>query len=129
MIRRPPRSTRTDTLFPYTTLFRSWHEAPYVPCPAGFAELGEGLIWADDTQVPFAIVPGLASYHANGVPDVMRGEEVQIFGALDALGVDDGLFVLPGTHSKWALVENRRIVRFHTFMTGELFALLRQHSI
>src|SRR3546814_3855556 len=77
MIRRPPRSTRTDTLFPYTTLFRSWHEAPYVPCPAGFAELGEGLIWADDTQVPFAIVPGLASYHANGVPDVMRGEEVQ----------------------------------------------------
>src|SRR3546814_6991695 len=28
MIRRPPRSTRTDTLFPYTTLFRSYHERP-----------------------------------------------------------------------------------------------------
>src|SRR3546814_15574309 len=26
MIRRPPRSTRTDTLFPYTTLFRSWFD-------------------------------------------------------------------------------------------------------
>src|SRR3546814_20020304 len=26
MIRRPPRSTRTDTLFPYTTLFRSFHQ-------------------------------------------------------------------------------------------------------
>src|SRR3546814_20462925 len=43
---------------------QGWHEAPYVPCPAGFAELGEGLIWADDPPVPFAIVPGLASYTA-----------------------------------------------------------------
>ncbi|HEY9280797.1 MAG TPA: 2-dehydro-3-deoxygalactonokinase [Eoetvoesiella sp.] len=108
---------------------QGWYEAPYVPCPAGFDELGDGLIWANETSMPFGFVPGVVNYHANGVPDVIRGEEVQIFGALDALGLDGGIFVLPGTHSKWALVEKRRIVRFHTFMTGELFALLRQHSI
>ena len=37
-----------------------------------------------------------------GMPDVMRGEETQIFGAL---GTGSGLCVLPGTHSKWATVE------------------------
>lgn len=108
---------------------QGWYEAPYVPCPAGFDELGAGLIWASETAVRFGFVPGVVTHHANGDPDVIRGEEVQIFGALDALGLDDGIFVLPGTHSKWAVVENRRIVRFHTFMTGELFALLRHHSI
>ncbi len=59
----------------------------------------------------------------------MRGEEVQILGALDALGIDHGIFVLPGTHSKWAVVEDGRICQFHTFMTGEVFGLMRRHSI
>lgn len=108
---------------------QGWREAPYVPCPAGFAELGAGLAWLDDADLSLGFVPGLATRHSDGAPDVMRGEEVQIFGALDALGVNDGIFVLPGTHSKWAVVENRRVLRFHTFMTGEVFALLRQHSI
>ena len=108
---------------------QGWREAPYVPCPAGFNELGNGLVWMNDADLSIGFVPGLAMQHANGIPDVMRGEEVQIFGALDALGLDDGIFVLPGTHSKWAVVESRRIVRFHTFMTGEVFALLRQRSI
>lgn len=108
---------------------QGWREAPYVPCPAGFDELGQGLIWSDETDVPFGFVPGVVTHHAGGVPDVIRGEEVQIFGALDALGLNDGIFVLPGTHSKWVVVENRRIVRFHTFMTGELFDLLRRQSI
>ncbi|GAB2890871.1 2-dehydro-3-deoxygalactonokinase [Paralcaligenes sp. KSB-10] len=108
---------------------QGWCEAPYVPCPAGFDELGAGLVWSGGAGVPVGFVPGLATHHANGAPDVIRGEEVQIFGALDASGLKDGIFVLPGTHSKWAVVENRRILQFHTFMTGELFALLRQHSI
>lgn len=108
---------------------QGWCEAPYVPCPAGFAELGKALAWMQDAGLAIGFVPGLAMQHGNGVPDVMRGEEVQVFGALDVLGVDDGIFVLPGTHSKWVVVENRRILRFHTFMTGEVFALLRQHSI
>jgi 2-dehydro-3-deoxygalactonokinase len=107
---------------------QGWCETPYVSCPAGFQELGDGLVWMQ-ASVPIGFVPGLVTRHPNGLPDVIRGEEIQIFGALDALGLDDGLFVLPGTHSKWATVESRRIRSFRSFMTGELFALLRQHSI
>jgi 2-dehydro-3-deoxygalactonokinase len=80
------------------------------------------------------MVPGLSCEHAAGrgqaaVPDVMRGEEVQIFGAMRLSGLRDGTFVLPGTHSKWASVQDGRITGFKTFMTGEVFALLSQHSI
>jgi 2-dehydro-3-deoxygalactonokinase len=74
------------------------------------------------------IVPGLST-EVRGVPDVMRGEEVQIFGALRLLGLHDGVFIHPGTHSKWVRVEQDRIVSFATFMTGEFYALLRRHSI
>ena len=59
----------------------------------------------------------------------MRGEETQILGVLAASGRGDGLFVLPGTHSKWARVEAGRIVGFATFMTGEVFAALKDHSL
>ena len=59
----------------------------------------------------------------------MRGEETQVFGALHLLGNDSGLFVLPGTHNKWVQVDAGRIARFATLMTGEFYALLRQHSI
>jgi 2-dehydro-3-deoxygalactonokinase len=59
----------------------------------------------------------------------MRGEEVQIFGAMRLAGLTDGLFVLPGTHSKWATVQGGRITGFRTFMTGEFYGLLSQHSI
>jgi 2-dehydro-3-deoxygalactonokinase len=73
-------------------------------------------------------VPGLSVVGADGVPDVIRGEETQIIGEVgDAPG--RRLLVLPGTHSKWALVEDGRIVWFATFMTGELFGVLREHSI
>lgn len=107
---------------------QGWHEAPYVPCPAGFDEMAAGVVWPEPGRA-LGFVPGLVATFANGAPDVLRGEEVQIFGSLDALGLDAGIFVLPGTHSKWAIVQNRRVVRFHTFMTGELYALLRRHSI
>jgi 2-dehydro-3-deoxygalactonokinase len=108
---------------------QGWCETPYLPCPVGFHELGQGLVWSTRTGGSIGFVPGLATGQDVGVPDVMRGEETQVFGALDALGMDDGIFVLPGTHSKWVQVENRRIRDFHTYMTGEVFALLRQHSI
>ncbi len=108
---------------------QGWREAAYIACPAGFAELGAGLVWMNDNGLSLGLVPGLSTQHADQVPDVMRGEEAQIFGALDALGLDNAVFVLPGTHSKWVLVENRRVVSFHTYMTGEIFALLRQQSI
>jgi 2-dehydro-3-deoxygalactonokinase len=101
-------------------------EAPYCPCPAGFAELGGSMLWVQAGRI--AIVPGLSCERA-GVPDVMRGEEVQVFGALSLLGASAGHFVLPGTHSKWVDVVDGRVQSFATFMTGEFYALLREHSI
>src|SRR5579859_2973415 len=108
---------------------QGWHEAPSVACPAGEAEIREALVPLDfDWHGRAWLAPGL-SCRSNGVPDVMRGEEVQILGALDTLDGGDGLFCLPGTHSKWARVEGGRILGFETHMTGESFAVLRQHSI
>ena len=110
---------------------QGWQEAPYCPCPAGFAELGRHLLWLEPGRM--AIVPGLSVQHQDGLPfeqhDVMRGEEIQIFGALSLTGLQDATVVLPGTHSKWARVEQGRVMRFRSFMTGEVYALLSQHSI
>jgi 2-dehydro-3-deoxygalactonokinase len=105
---------------------QGWREAPYCPCPAGFDEIAARLAWVEPGRI--AIVPGL-SCETQGVPDVMRGEETQVFGALQLLGMAQGLFVLPGTHSKWVRVSRGRIEAFATFMTGEFYALLRRHSI
>lgn len=105
---------------------QGWREAPYVACPAGFGELAAGLTWIAPRRI--ALVPGL-SCETRGVPDVIRGEEVQVFGAMDLLGEAEGMFVLPGTHSKWVRVADGRVQSFATFMTGEFYALLRQHSI
>lgn len=41
----------------------------------------------------------------------------------------DGLYIFPGTHSKHILVKERAIVDFTTYMTGEFFGLLSQHSL
>jgi 2-dehydro-3-deoxygalactonokinase len=105
---------------------QGWREAPYCPCPAGAGDIAAALAWIVPGRI--AIVPGL-SCERDGAPDVMRGEETQIFGALDMLGLADALFVLPGTHSKWAEVRGGRVERFSTAMTGEVYALLRHHSI
>lgn len=105
---------------------QGWVEAPYCPCPAGLGEVRHKILEIEPGRI--SIVPGLSDSH-DGVPDVMRGEEVQIFGAMALSGVHDGLFVLPGTHSKWARVKNGMVVGFRTFMTGEFYALLTQHSI
>ncbi len=111
---------------------QGWIEAPYCPCPSGFTDIAERLAWVKrDGPGRIAIVPGL-SIGADGVPDVMRGEETQVFGALQLLGLNHaGLhrLVLPGTHSKWVTVTHQRITHFSTWMTGEFYALLRQHSI
>lgn len=116
---------------------QGWVEAPYCACPAGFADVAAQLTWIDQAHpaLPVAIVPGLCCEQASGVtglppvPDVMRGEEVQIFGAMQTMGRSEGLFVLPGTHSKWARVRAGRVSGFATYMTGEFYALLSQHSL
>ncbi len=103
-----------------------WREAPYVRCPADAAALAGQVLKLDDR---ISIIPGLVDDAAQ--PDVMRGEETQIVGAL-ALNpalAGEACLVLPGTHSKWARVKAGRVTGFATHMTGELFALLRQHSV
>lgn len=104
---------------------RGWVEAPYAAAPAGLAEIAAGVI---RPGAGVAIVPGVVL--ADPVrPDVMRGEEVQIIGAL-ALGlIGDGLVCHPGTHTKWIEVEAARIARFRSVMTGDIFAALKARSI
>jgi 2-dehydro-3-deoxygalactonokinase len=109
---------------------QGWRETPYVEAPAGAADLAKRLVPVESPDGHEVwLVPGVVHIDADGVPDVMRGEETQIVGCLAKGDPPRRLFVLPGTHGKWAIVENGRIARFATFMTGELFALLKTHSI
>ena len=106
---------------------RGWVEAPYVPCPAGLPELAENLKWVVPERI--AIVPGV-SFLSDERADVMRGEEMQILGAYaEGLVPADATVCHPGTHNKWVTLADGRIVSFRTVMTGELFNLLKEHSI
>lgn len=106
---------------------RGWVEAPYVRCPAGLDDLTKQLCWVEPGRV--AIIPGL-SISGDGHADVMRGEEVQIFGAIAAgLVPATSLVCHPGTHNKWITSADGRITAFRTVMTGEMFNLLREGGI
>jgi len=102
---------------------QGWVEAPYAPCPADLKIVAQHLVSVPD-QARIRIVPGLSLRAGKTAPDVMRGEETQIFG-LD----QDGVVILPGTHSKWTLARNNTVEWFATFFTGELYDVLRRHSI
>ena len=107
---------------------QGWVEAPYLPCPAGVAELAHSVV-----SVPFAgaevrLVPGVSAHDSDGVPEVMRGEETQAAGLLES-GASPMLVCFPGTHSKWVHLRDRRIVNFTTSMTGEVYGALRNHTI
>lgn len=106
-----------------------WTVVPYQPCPADLDGLARAL-YAVEPDV--RIVPGLSAPGPTGASDVMRGEETQILGwAAMAPERARGRHLIchPGTHAKWALVEDGRLTRFVTAMTGELFAVLRNHSV
>lgn len=105
-----------------------WYETPYVDLPAGKHELAAALVPFESSQgIVIQFVTGVTADH-DGAPDVMRGEETQIVGAT-AIILGDGVFVLPGTHSKWLRVEDGLIQDYKTCMTGELFAALENHTI
>lgn len=105
---------------------QGWVEAPYLECPAPLSALADGLARTPGDRL--LVVPGLRTRDGHGMPDVMRGEETQIIGAVGR-SLAPVLLALPGTHSKWVCVENGRIVDFATYMTGELWSVLLQHSI
>jgi 2-dehydro-3-deoxygalactonokinase len=103
-----------------------WVMAPYAACPAGPAAIAKAMIPVDlGGGRQGHIVPGLFCEPAPGAADVMRGEETLVLGS----GVENGLVCLPGTHPKWILMRGGRVERFATYMTGEMYALLREHSM
>jgi 2-dehydro-3-deoxygalactonokinase len=106
---------------------QGWIELPYLPCPASAADLAQALhhhTTASGRRIAFAT--GLSYRSADGMPDVMRSEEVQVFGSLDS-GLNH--FVTPGTHSKWITTDGDRLMKYTTYVTGEVFAALKDHTI
>ncbi len=108
---------------------QGWLEVPYAACPAGAAEIAAGMRKVAWNRGEVWIAPGVTCRDQAGIPDVMRGEETQILGVLEQLGAGRHTICLPGTHSKWVEVEDARILRFSTHMTGEAFAVFKEHTI
>ncbi|MEJ8574825.1 2-dehydro-3-deoxygalactonokinase [Microbaculum marinum] len=107
---------------------QGWVETAYLDCPADPVAVAQGL-GAVPGQQNVAIVPGVCLPAGSAHRDVMRGEEVQCFGALEMSGAGDAVICLPGTHSKWVDMSGGALVRFATSMTGEAFSAMRDHSI
>ncbi len=106
---------------------QGWAEAPYATVPGVPLQPSAFLgVKTKDARISVTIVHGLSQADP---PDVMRGEETQIAGFLSQEPAFEGVLCLPGTHTKWASLEAGRVTRFRTFMTGELFSILREHSI
>ncbi|NPU11458.1 2-dehydro-3-deoxygalactonokinase [Bradyrhizobium sp. 83002] len=104
---------------------QGWIEAPYLHTPTRLDALHAGAIRVE-TEGDVRILPGLAQARADR-PDVMRGEETQLLGVTEP--DFSGTVCIPGTHSKWIRIESGAVVGFATYMTGELFAVISQHSI
>ncbi|WP_454828597.1 2-dehydro-3-deoxygalactonokinase [Pseudoxanthomonas wuyuanensis] len=109
-----------------------WVEVPYVDCPADPAALAAAMACLHPPELPgrtLWFVPGVADRGDSQTPDVMRGEETQICALMDALNHGCHMICLPGTHSKWVTVSQGRIDNISTAMTGEVYAVMRQHSL
>jgi len=107
---------------------QGWQTAPQPILPVSLADLASQVVAAEGLHNAW-IIPGTRVQRSNTEIDVMRGEEVQIFGALDLLGKTDALLCLPGTHSKWATVTDGALTHFTTSMTGEVYEALLGHTI
>ena len=109
-----------------------WHEVPYLPCPTGIEDLAHALVPLQAQTLAdreLWIVPGVSDTGTESVPDVMRGEETQLAALLAVLPRGNHVVCLPGTHSKWVTITNGRVQRLATAMTGEMYAVLRNHSL
>lgn len=105
-----------------------WVETPYASLPLYAGDLAKALVPHRTSRgIDLRFITGVTTDHCSG-PDVMRGEETQVIGA-SGLGMSDGTFVMPGTHSKWIRVSNGGIEDYATYMTGEIFAALKDHTI
>lgn len=108
-----------------------WCSVPLLPAPCNVDAIAKALHKVDFMEgIRAHIIPGVASRDEHGnVTGIMRGEEVQILGGLSLIGETDVTICLPGSHSKWVNVTNSNISSIRTFMTGELFDLVRHQSI
>lgn len=105
---------------------KGWRKAPYLQCPVDAQMLADNILWVQRNRT--GIVRGVCQ--VEGRADVMRGEEVQVFGALTEASLSDGAYIChPGTHTKWIRLQHGKIDSFQTMMTGELFNLLKTDSI
>ena len=108
---------------------QGWKEAAYLPCPADARALAGALTPVEFPTAGVWLVPGLCCRDSSGVPEVMRWEETKILGLLDQLPAGRSLVLSPGSHSKWATIEDGTVVSFLSQFTGEAFATLSTHTI
>jgi 2-dehydro-3-deoxygalactonokinase len=111
---------------------QGWVEVPYAACPIESNALAAAMVRVQCRTLPARevwIVPGLCQQWAQLPPEVMRGEEVQLCGLIEELQHGPHLVCLPGTHSKWVIIDGQHIQRLFTAMTGEVFQLLSEHSL
>ncbi len=103
-----------------------WKEAPYVSVPATEEQIVNAVVRVEAARLDARIVPGLKGADANGIPEVMRGEETELFGS----NFEQTVHVcLPGTHTKWVRMEGRSVAAFSTSMTGDLYKAIREGTI
>jgi 2-dehydro-3-deoxygalactonokinase len=105
-----------------------WVEAGYVDTPAPLAVILKQAARVPGEARDIRILPGIAQRDTKA-PDVMRGEETQLLGALGLEAAGEALVCMPGTHSKWVHVNDGTVAGFSTFMTGELFSVVSRETI
>ena len=105
---------------------QGWEEAPYQQIPCNLKKLNHITPTLKDNRISLKIFSGISQIHQ---PDIMRGEETQIAGFLNETPNFNGSICLPGTHSKWVEIRNNNIIKFKTFMTGELFEIISKNSV
>ena len=106
---------------------QGWAETPYLktPCvPIDNQQLT--IATTKDNRIKVNFVPGVMQ---NNSADIMRGEETQIAGFINKNPDFNGVVCLPGTHTKWVNVKEGQITSFKTFMTGELFGVISNHTL
>lgn len=109
---------------------QGWREVDYLPMPFALSNIKHKLFkFLLPWNVNAFIVPGICGMNKFGWYDVMRGEETQLLGLRNIVKADNIVALLPGTHSKQAIMEKDKLISFSTIMTGELFSLLNRHSI
>lgn len=107
-----------------------WEEIARIDCPADPEAIAAGAVARRIGRHAALFLPGLACEQRFGDPDVLRGEEVAVIGALERSAGRAGLFLsVPGMHGKWLVHDGAQVTQFHTSMTVELYRVLAERSV